>query len=135
MEKINCILLVDDDQTTNFLHKLLIDELNITHELLIAQNGQEALEVIKEYGGCAQKCPSLILLDINMPIMNGFEFLEAYQQLDLSQKKSITIVMLTTSLYPKDIERAKEFGINGYLNKPLSEEAMKGIMKEHFSQV
>lgn len=80
MTKIACTLLVDDDDTANYLNKSLFKRLDATERLLVARNGLEALTLINR--NCpGQDCPALILLDINMPVMNGFEFLEAYSQL------------------------------------------------------
>ncbi len=133
MEKIDCMLLVDDDQTTNYVNQLLIEELGITQKLLIALNGLEALEIIQKHCQESQRFPSVILLDINMPVMNGFEFIKAYEQLDFMQKQAVIIVMLTTSLNPKDVERVKALGVTRYLNIPLSEEALKELVKEYVS--
>jgi CheY-like chemotaxis protein len=133
MEKIDCIMLVDDDQTTNYINELLIEELDITNKLLIALNGMEALKLIKQHCESLGKCPSLILLDVNMPVMNGFEFMQAYKKLDVSQQQSMIVVMLTTSLNTKDVAKAKELGISSYLNKPLSEEDMRSVVKKYFS--
>lgn len=117
MNKLSCILLVDDDQTTNFTNQLLLEDLELTDKILVAHNGKEAIEVIKQ--ACADEyCPQLILLDINMPVMNGFEFLEAYERLDLAHKQSVVIVMLTTSMNPKGMARLKQVQIKNVLNKP-----------------
>ncbi|MDQ4140345.1 MAG: response regulator [Bacteroidota bacterium] len=132
MNKIACTLLVDDDETANFLNELLFKRLEITENLLIARNGLEALSVISK--NCpGQTCPTLILLDINMPIMDGFEFLNAYEQLDLDQKESVVIIMLTTSLNPRDLEKVKQANIAGIINKPLTKKALLEIVDQHFS--
>jgi CheY-like chemotaxis protein len=79
-------------------------------------------------------CPRLILLDMNMPVLNGLAFLEAYVQLPLAQQQAIVIVMLTTSLHPVDMARAEEMPIAGFLNKPLTKEKVDALMQEHFAQ-
>jgi len=127
MDKINCILLVDDDETTNFVNQLMLEHMEVTDQVLVAYNGREALTLIQQ-----QCCPTLILLDINMPVMNGFEFMEAYEQLELPHKQSVVVVMLTTSLNPKDMERLKEMSIQGVLNKPLTEEMVQMMLRQHF---
>ena len=132
MEKVKCTLLVDDDEATNFLNELLIEELHMTNQLLIARNGKEALQVIQQRCIDNGGCPELILLDINMPVMDGFEFLKAFEALEFNNKKSVVVVMLTTSQAPKDVERVKEFAIADFLNKPLTEEALKEVMDKHF---
>ena len=73
----------------------------------------------------------IILLDINMPIMNGFEFMEAYQALDVQFKASIVVVMLTSSLHLTDQERARGLTeLASFINKPLSKEQMGHIMEQ-----
>ena len=119
MTKIACTLLVDDDETANYLHEMLFKRLVATEQLLVARNGSEALTLINR--NCPGKgCPTLILLDINMPVMDGFEFLEAYKQLDFEQKESVVIIMLTTSLNPDDVKKAQQANITRLVNKPLN---------------
>jgi len=131
MNKINSVVLVDDDTTTNYVNQLLLEDLDVTHQILIAHNGEEALELIS--GNCENGyCPQLILLDINMPVMNGFEFMEAYQRLASKHKQSVVVVMLTTSLNPGDVKRLQEVPINGFLNKPLTEDKVRALLKQHF---
>ena len=130
MNKISCALLVDDDNTANFLNKRLFQKLNAAEKVLVAHNGLEALQLLEE--NCPGKdCPMLILLDIKMPIMDGFEFLEAYEKLASEQKQSVVIVMLTTSLNPQDVGKVKQANIK-LLNKPLTEVALKEILLQHF---
>jgi len=126
-------MLVDDDQTTNFLNQLLLKKLAITDQILVAQDGQAALELLEQH--CmtlTSTCPSLILLDVNMPGMNGIQFLEAFQQLSIAQQHTIIIVMLTTSLHPRDVERVQQLHINGFLNKPLTREKINDLLRTHF---
>jgi CheY-like chemotaxis protein len=71
MKKLNCILLVEDDDTTNFYNQFLIENLSIADQVAVALNGQEALEYLEKAGHGDAVTPDLILLDINMPVMNG----------------------------------------------------------------
>lgn len=127
MDKIDCILLVDDDETTNFVNQLLLEHMEVTDQVLVAYNGRQALTLIQQ-----QCCPTLILLDINMPVMNGFEFIEAYEGLELPNKQSVVVVMLTTSLNPKDMERLEQMSIQGFFNKPLTEELVRAMVRRYF---
>ena len=130
MEKFNCILLVDDDATTNFLNESLIEEMKISHQVLVAYNGKEGLELLDNYFRVHGTYPELILLDINMPVMDGFEFLEAYQQLNREQTAAVKIIMLTTSSSQVDIQRIKKLGVSHFLSKPLTEEMLQNIVSE-----
>ena len=135
MQKLTCALLVDDDSTTNYLNQLLIKRLDITSKLLVALNGQEALDLVKLHCRMATPdCPALILLDVKMPVMDGFQFLEAYNELPLPEKEAIIIVMLTTSLHPQDVDRVQSLNIAGFLNKPLTKEKLNDVLKNHFNR-
>lgn len=138
MRKVNSILLVDDDKASNFINQLLIRKLAITDELHVARNGKEAIELIREkcHGPASNSggMPQLILLDINMPVMDGFEFLQAYEALDCTSKEATVIAVLTTSLNPKDRERVKAAGVRHFLNKPLTKEVLEKLLKVHFGQ-
>jgi CheY-like chemotaxis protein len=128
--KLNCILLIDDDYEDNFYHKIVIERMNITDRVEEVHNGLEALEFLKKEN---QIIPELIFLDINMPKMNGWEFLAEYKKLSEAQKASITIMMLTTSANPDDVKRAEEIEeVDGYENKPLTEEMLTEILQKHF---
>ncbi len=127
--KFKRILLVDDDQITNFLNETLLKDLNIADHISIANDGQEALDFVKM--NCVNdkdvtNCTDIILLDLNMPVMDGFEFLEKYYELGLDTP--ISIILLTTSSNQRDVERAKIFDIKGYINKPLTEAKIKEVL-------
>ncbi|MCB2408414.1 response regulator [Hymenobacter lucidus] len=132
MPKLSSILLVDDDPITNFLNQRLLDEMALTEKLLVALNGKEAIALIQENSESATGCPALILLDVNMPVMNGFDFLSAYEQLAVACPQPSVIIMLTTSLHPRDVQRVETLNIAGFLNKPLTKEKVTNILQEHF---
>jgi len=133
MPKLPSVLLVDDDSTTNYLNKILLTRLNVAEQLLFAENGRDALVILHQ--ACmapAASCPVLILLDINTPVMNGIEFLEAYQQLPLAHRQAIVIVLLTTSVNPRDLARVQELPIAATLTKPLTEAKVRDLLRQHF---
>jgi len=131
-KKLNCILLVDDDAEDNYFHQIVIDEMNITERIEIALNGVEALNFLKKEN---QTPPDIIFLDINMPKMNGWEFLEVYEELRADQKAKVVVVMLTTSINPSDRKRAEQFpDIMGFNTKPLTEEMLAEILERNFPE-
>jgi len=135
--KLNCVLLIDDDEPTNYISKMLIEEANCTEHIQIAENGQSALDYLTNSDSFSNNqeyaCPDLIFLDINMPAMNGWEFLEKYDQLDPKHKGRVITVMLTTSLNPDDRLKAQENdSISTFETKPLTSEKLKKILKEYF---
>lgn len=137
MNKLKTILLVDDDEATNFINRLLIQKLDLTDNLKVARNGREAIELLQksrnELNEGMSSVPELILLDINMPVMDGFGFLNAFKELDLPDKESVVIAVLTTSLNPKDMAKVKESGITDFLNKPLSKGSLRKLMEKHYA--
>ena len=129
-KKLNCILLIDDDPDDNFFHQVVIKQMDIVHRIDIANDGLEALSYLKD--GQATP-PELIFLDINMPRMNGWEFLAEYKHLNNGQKARAIIIFLTTSANPEDIKRAKKIEeVSGFETKPLSRESLTEILQEHF---
>jgi len=133
--KLGSILLIDDDQSTNFLHEIIIKKSEITDTIYTYQCAEEALEFLREKDLDNKfPQPDLIFLDINMPRMNGWEFLEVYNQLPEEQKGQIVVVMLTTSVNPDDRKRAEALNlVNGFRSKPLSVEMINEIYDEHFA--
>src|ERR1700722_4166932 len=129
-KKLNCILLVDDNYDDNRFHQIILKKMDIVNRIDVVVNGLEALAYLKSG---QQSPPELIFLDINMPRMNGWEFLEQYKHLDVKQKARVVIMILTTSANPDDIKKAKEIEeVTGFETKPLTEEMMTGILTEHF---
>jgi CheY-like chemotaxis protein len=129
-KKLNCILLIDDNHADNYFHKIVIEKLNITERIEVALDGVEALNFLKQE---SKTPPELIFLDINMPKIDGWGFLESYKGLSLKQKQSIIIVMLSTSDNPKDLEKARQIEeVSGFKVKPLTEEMLTEILEKHF---
>ncbi|UOR06343.1 response regulator [Hymenobacter aerilatus] len=134
MEKLPCILLVDDDPVNNFLNQHLLENLAVADQLLVAQNGQEAFTLLQQHQqpDAHEAYPALVLLDVNMPVMNGFEFLQAYQQLPPAQQQALVIVMLTNSLQPHEVARAQQLHVADFLSKPLTREKIDTVLQTHF---
>ncbi|MFT6516624.1 MAG: CheY-like chemotaxis protein [Candidatus Azotimanducaceae bacterium] len=121
--EISCVLVVDDSESDQFISKLMIESYDPNIVVLSAYDGQEALEML-----ASDECrPDLIFLDINMPRMNGHEFLEEYNK---KSNKQAVVVMLTTSEQEVDRERAMAYKcVKTYLIKPLDESQLEAICK------
>lgn len=112
------VLLVDDDETVNYLHKIIVEESSLSNELYSAFNGEQALTYLqKRQPGNTEHF--LILLDINMPIMNGWEFLDSIQQETFSDR--VSVVMVTSSTDNADRKKAEQYKqVIEYVEKPIT---------------
>ena len=137
-KQLNCILLIDDDEPTNFLNKMTLEQGSYARYVRVSQNGQEALDYLASCGDTGNGVsrnprPDLIFLDINMPAMDGWEFLERYKQLPTEKKADIVLIMLTTSLNPDDEARTRSMPeISGFENKPLRQVQLENILNKYF---
>ena len=133
-KKINSILLIDDNDADNFYNNLIIKKLDCSIKVTTLISGQAALDFFQSKFDDEHPQPDLVFLDINMPAMNGWEFLDHYLQLNDREKTEVIIVMLSASLNPDDREMAETYScINGFINKPLSEKSLKSTIDKYFS--
>lgn len=132
MKTLERIMLVDDDESTNFINKLFLKEAKASDDIVVFQNGKEALA----YLSAGNHTVDLILLDINMPIMNGWEFLEHFEELKLGRNLKTMVVMLSSSVNSDDKIRAEEFDtVKKFVNKPLFKETIDDILTFFSSNV
>jgi len=125
-------MLVDDNMDDNFIHKRVINKERPDITVVVMQTAIDALEHLKNKSAHEHKHPDLIFLDINMPGMNGWEFIEEYKKLDDELRSKVIIIMLTTSENPDDIRKAKELGIPvGFRTKPLTTSMFREIMSTY----
>lgn len=134
MKKLSLILLIDDDDATNYIHKFTIEDADCTDKVVVCTTAIEALiflSTLQENGSYPQ--PDIIFLDINMPGMNGWEFLDEYEKLIELQKAKVVIIMLTTSLSPIDAIQAEQHKhITAYKDKPLSRVELEELIDNYF---
>lgn len=117
MNSFRPVLLVEDDSVDIMTVKRCFKRLKIPNELLVAENGEEALALLNSD---ISMRPCIVLLDINMPKMNGLEFLEAFKKTPAASKTPV--VMLTSSKEESDIEHCFRLGVAGYILKPVEYE-------------
>ena len=126
--KIN-LLVIDDDDINIFIIKKIVAKTGYNVEMVSKNNGQLAIEYLTEVSDDREKFPHLMLIDINMPVLNGWEFLEAYDQLNPVLKSDM--YMLSSSVYENDIEKAKTYKtIKGFISKPLSIERLTELLRQ-----
>lgn len=129
MQDIDRLILIDDDEITNFLHKALVDQMAIAKEVVTFNSAKRALAYLLDNRPQTNlhKCPNeVILVDINMPEMNGFEFLE---ELEANQyPRHLKIILASSSQNARDLNQAKKYPICEHISKPLTQEKMLAIM-------
>jgi len=128
-KKFYSVILIDDDEITNYLNQRVLEQTHIAEEVKVFLNGKEALDYFKTLDK-SQLNEILVFLDLNMPVMDGWEFLNSYTEISLPKEK-IHIYILSTSKNPDDYNHAKEYTsvVEGYINKPLSSEILKRIFQ------
>ncbi len=130
------ILCVDDDPVTLMLIKILISKALITKEIITASNGAEALSYFKKLLPTEEMVlanyPKIILLDLNMPVMGGWEFLDTFIKNDLSSVfKNTKIFVVSSSIDPSDIEKAKSYPIVvDFYSKPMTIEKINLMLQK-----
>ncbi|MDO6603783.1 Response regulator receiver domain-containing protein [Arenibacter palladensis] len=126
---INTICIIDDDPIFVFGSKILLRNNSFASDYLVCQNGKEALDVITPLIESEEKLPEVIFLDLNMPIMDGWEFLDEFGK--ISRERGIRIYILSSSVDSRDIERAKKYDmVNGFIAKPLTDVKIKELAQE-----
>ncbi len=126
MDRIH-VLLLDDNKATNFLHERYLDRQDRIGNVIAFQNGKDALKHLSH----SNEYPDLIVLDINMPCMDAWEFLEKLRTIELVQNP--TILLLTTTISPEDQRKMENYPeVSNILYKPLDPAAIQLILKDYF---
>ncbi|TRW23831.1 response regulator [Flavobacterium zepuense] len=126
MTPISCIMLIDDNKIDNFFHERVIRKNNAAEIIITKESAIEALAYLKQGNEVIQ--PNLIILDINMPGMNGWEFLAEYKKIDLDIKNIMVVVMLSVSEDPTNEALALTKGIWAtFKSKPVTKEMLEGL--------
>jgi CheY-like chemotaxis protein len=129
MSKPFIICIVDDDDIYQFTVTRTIEKNKLAKKILIFSDGEQAIEFLVANIANSQDLPDVIFLDINMPIMDGWQFLEEYIMLKPRLGKKIIIYMVSSSIDPVDLNRAKKISeISDYIIKPVTPQMLEGII-------
>lgn len=130
MKSIQQAFIVDDDEIYIELLKIKMRDVNFCKECLVYNDGQAALEAIKEICDTNGSLPEVIFLDINMPILDGWGFLDHYEKLENCNTDKVIIYMVTSSMAKADLERVQEFkSIKKYIVKPITKDQLAEILQ------
>jgi CheY-like chemotaxis protein len=135
MKLLKTILLIDDDETTNYLNHRLLSRMEIADVIRVVTNGDEALEYLKKaFAGMEDHPrPDLIFVDIKMSVMDGFEFLDEYKKFNDFEKSHTVMMMLTSSASFYDLEKLKQYpDVRKHYSKPLAEADVREILEQNF---
>ncbi|MES2574332.1 MAG: response regulator [Bacteroidota bacterium] len=126
---LDTILYIDDDPIALMLSKMVINKSLFSSEIITAKNGQEALNYFKLLKDkSTEKQPQLIFLDLNMPVMGGWEFLDCFSTAEYSNYSTIKVIILSSTIDPDDLEKAKKYPmVVDFLSKPISKEMLEYV--------
>lgn len=129
MRKIELACIIEDDPVHLFLTKKYIELSGYVEKILVCKNGKDAYDTLKALFVNCEKLPQIIFLDLNMPVWDGWQFLDEFTKIPVKQK--ITIYILTSSVHEEDIKRAETYSLtSNYLIKPINQEQMKTLLSE-----
>jgi CheY-like chemotaxis protein len=130
--KYSTAMLIDDSEIDNFINLKMLEGCNFADHIYAHTNGKSALEFLKNIERMGNKdnflFPEVIFLDLNMPVMDGYQFIDEFGKMQDSLKNRTKIVILTTSLNPSDLERSKKYPqIIKFVNKPLTSQTLDSL--------
>ena len=133
MKKLKEILIIDDDVASQLINRVVIQKMHIAERIIIKSDGFQALTFLKEKclvdGKLAdEQCSDLILLDINMPVIHGFNFLEALKDMNWETVIRSKVIILSSSTNEQDFKKAATYGVKGYIVKPLTREKFLSVL-------
>ncbi len=129
MEKIETICIIDDDEIYQLFTKKSVLRINDRYEILSYINGRNAVQGLQQRLDANTAMPDLILLDINMPVMDGWQFMEAFLAMKPQIQKAITIYIVSSSIAPSDKDKANSYAaIAGFISKPLDIETLQKLL-------
>lgn len=130
MSHIKSICIIDDDEIYQFLIKKQVAVQNLAEEVFVFPNGQEAIQYFRNSIATKGSLPDIVFLDVNMPVMDGWEFLDEYEKISDQLHKEVKLYMISSSLNESDINRAQKMDqVREYLVKPISGEKLVSLLQ------
>ncbi len=135
--RLHKVILIDDNETTNFLNERLLNRLGVTEEVVVFADASAGFKYLcgTDVSGAGTTEPELVFVDLRMPGLDGVEFLELYHNLPLPVRQRTKLAVLTTSMLPTDRARVAAYPEVEYLVKPLSREKLERLLGTHFPHV
>lgn len=128
---LDTVMLVDDDELATYIGKKIIERTGLVNEIKIFDNGLKAINFLKDHINNPESLPQLILLDINMPIMDGWGFLEEFMKIKHQLKKKIIIYILSSSVNPDDFNRVTRINeVSDFIIKPITKSVFEKIVND-----
>lgn len=128
LSKVNFILLIDDEEATRFLHKIMAEESGVSDHIIEADGAEAGLMELKNRLSADPISKGIVFLDINMPVVDGWMFLDELRSRNELDLTNVSIYMVSASDFPKDIERIQnEPFVKGYVPKPLTAEKIREV--------
>ena len=129
MKKVQLCCIIDDDPIFVYGTKRIIKEVDFAESILVYSNGQDALDGLTKICVAKEPLPDVIFLDLNMPVLNGWEFLDEFKNCQSERSKSITIYIISSSVDPRDLERVKDYNqVDNYILKPITPDDLAKIL-------
>ncbi|RKN83661.1 response regulator [Ulvibacterium marinum] len=131
LKKIQSTCIIDDDPIFIYGTRRIMKEVDFCDNILVFNNGQDAIEGLKELIDKGEDLPEVLFLDLNMPIMNGWEFLEDFVKIPNPDGKKVIIYIISSSVDPRDLERIRNYKmVNNYILKPLSPQDLENVLQD-----
>lgn len=131
MKTLKNTCIIDDDPIFVFGTKRMMKQLNFSEDILVYENGQDAILNLRKMIDDDIPLPSVIFLDLNMPIMNGWEFLDDFAKIPNSKREHVIVYIVSSSIDPRDIERVEKYNtVNKYMIKPVTAEDLERVLQE-----
>jgi CheY-like chemotaxis protein len=130
MGRIESCCIIDDDPIFIYGTKRIMKEIEFCENIIVFNNGQEALDGIMEISQSASEIPQVIFLDLNMPIMNGWEFLDEFIKIPNSNLEKTIVYIISSSVDPRDLEKVKDYKqrVNNYILKPITPNDLESVL-------